>query len=234
MPRWPNGLSPPGLPEIRSKIATAGGPASDRANQDSERACLDEGARVARGDPVNKGENESAMSRRSSVTVPWDTVREITGAAGDVVEFAFRGDYVRGIACLNGAEVDARKAGPYPRPIIDLTNFDLVLNTQPGPEGWIEPAELQVAVVPRQVPLAAINHASQWASWCTRVAVVPCGVTLNEKVAFAAQTRGVWVVTSGGVVLVNGHHGCWPSSGRGFLHSLLAEALWQQLDQTAR
>jgi len=169
---------------------------------------------------------------RSSVMVPWSSIRDLSGATGEVVEVSFRGDRVRGIAELDSAVISARLAGPYPRPITDLLNLDLVLATETHPSMDAEPARLQVAVVPRQAPMAAIKRASQWAAWCTRVAVIPAGAILRERAALEAQVRGVWVLDSDGVVLVNGHHGCWPTSRRGFLHRLLAEVLWEVLGAT--
>lgn len=167
---------------------------------------------------------------RSSVSVPWAVVREISEAAGDVVEFSFRGECVRGIAVLNTEVVARRVGGVYPRPITDLMNLDLAASTQPDSSSWAEPAQLEVVVVPHQAPMAAINRASQWASYCTRVAVVPVGAVLKETSALEAQVRGVWVLDCDGRVLVNGHLGAWPTSGRGILHWLLAEALWSELD----
>lgn len=166
---------------------------------------------------------------RSAVAVPWDAIREISGAAGDVVTFPFRGDYIRGIAGLDYDVIARRRQGGYPRPITELMNLDLVLNTVPE-RGWPEPARLEVAAVPHQAPMAAIKRAARWASYCTRVAVVPAGTLLTEPAALEAQVRGIWVIDCAGGVLVNGHLGAWPTSSRGILHQLLAETLWNELD----
>lgn len=166
---------------------------------------------------------------RSTVSVPWGAVREISKAEGAVVEFSFRGECVRGIAVLNPEVVARRLEGTYPRPITELINLELASSVEHDSSCWAEPAQLEVAVVPHRAPMAAINRASRWASYCTRVAVVPVGSILKETAALEAQVRGVWVLDSDGRILVNGHLGAWPTSGRGILHWLLAEELWRKL-----
>lgn len=159
--------------------------------------------------------------------MPWQAIREATGADGDPVQFQFRGRAVRGLASITACAA-ARQNGPYPRPITDLVNLELVLLTDSHPSVAGSPAELSVAVEAFRTASIAIHHASRWASYCTRVAVVAPG-SLRSRDALEAQCRGIWVLDSEGQVLVNGHVGRWPDSRSGILHRLLAEYLWAQL-----
>lgn len=169
----------------------------------------------------------TCQGKKQALTVPWQAIREATGADGAPVQFQFRGRTIRGLASMT-ENAAARESGPYQRPIDDLVNLELVMLTESHPSVTGAPAKLSVAVEAFRTASVAIHHAARWASYCTRVAVVAPG-SLRSRDALEAQCRGVWVLDAQGQVLVNGHIGCWPGSRSGILHRLLAECLWAQL-----
>lgn len=165
--------------------------------------------------------------RRASLAVPWTTIRGATGADGEIVRFRFDDQILHGLAVLTPLAA-SRVRGPYPRPVTDLLDLELMLGAGLDPDLLGDPAELTVAVEPFHTSSVAIARASQWAAFCTRVAVIP-PKALKPRDALEAQYRGIWVIDTDGHVLVTGDIGPWPGSSSGIMHRQLAEALWEHV-----
>ena len=117
---------------------------------------------------------------------------------------------------------------PAPAPVTDPVHLELLSGSGEAPE-WPRPVVLHAVVEARTDPLLAVRHASRWASYAARVAVVP-RARLNDRALLEAGLLGVWVVAAADdgklQIAVPGERGPAEGSVRGLAHRLLDELIW--------
>jgi hypothetical protein len=92
----------------------------------------------------------------------------LLGAAGEAFAVTFRGTRVHVLADQDVAG-QARRTARYP--VIDLLHLELLTGAGEVPD-WPRPVVLHAIVEARADPLLAVQRASRWASYASRVALV--------------------------------------------------------------
>jgi hypothetical protein len=149
--------------------------------------------------------------------------------SGKLLILSFRGSKIWVLAeqCPEG-----QRARPCPAvPVTDPVQLELLTGMGEAPD-WPRPVLLKAIVESRSDPLLAVQHASRWASYGARVAVVP-KAELNDKAFLEARLRGVWLIAASTSrqfeVAVPGETGPVAGSSRGLAHRLLDELIWREL-----
>jgi hypothetical protein len=151
---------------------------------------------------------------------------ELLGMPSELVITRFRGARIQVLA----AHAPERRADhlPTPEPVTDPFHLELLSGSGEAPE-WPRPVVLHAVVEARTDPLLAVRHASRWASYAARVAVVP-QARLNARALLEAGLLGVWVVAATDdrklSIAAPGERGPAVGSVRGLAHRLLDELVW--------
>ena len=114
--------------------------------------------------------------------------------SGKLLILSFRGSRIRVLAerCPEGQGARPGSAVP----VTDPVQLELLTGVGEAPD-WPRPVSLKAIVEARSDPVLAVQHASRWASYGARVAVVP-KAGLNEQALLEARLRGVWLIAVSG------------------------------------
>jgi hypothetical protein len=164
----------------------------------------------------------------------WMDLPDLLGMPGKVVKLSFRGARIRVLAAENPMGLRARPA--MTEPVTDPCQLELL--SGPGEASdWPRPVSMQAIIEVGSDPLAVVQRASRWASYCARVAIAP-SARLNDQALLEAQLRGVWLLltsTSSQLqVAMIGEQTAAAGSVRGLAHRLLDELVWEALSASAK
>lgn len=168
----------------------------------------------------------TATGARSAWTAAVHAVPGLLNMPGQVCTVRFRGQSVTVIAGLSepGGVSSARRGDP----ITDVMSLELVSGSAHNP-GWARPVSVHAVVAAGQDPVRTVRRVSRWASYASRVAVVP-GERVSDHARAEAALRGVWLVAAEqSRVVAAGEVGPTPGSTRGLLHRLLDEVVFEAL-----
>ncbi|MFF1610850.1 hypothetical protein ACFVYA_23975 [Amycolatopsis sp. NPDC058278] len=154
-----------------------------------------------------------------------EAVSGLLGVPGRVCTVRFQGKAVTAVAELDRSAHDVL----HREPITDLLALELVSGSAENLE-WARPVTIQAIVVAGRDPVRAVQRAARWASYASRVAIVPAD-RVSEHAMAEAALRGVWLVVAGRPVQIAsaGEVGPAPGSSRGLLHRLLDEVILAEL-----
>lgn len=146
---------------------------------------------------------------------------------GQVCTVHLRGESVTVIAELDDSGVQLGGHGR--EPITDVLTLELASGNGQNPD-WRCPVAIHAVVVTGQNAVRAVHRVSRWASYTSRVAVVPAE-RVSDHVRAEANLRGVWLVAAGQPpsVASTGEVGPTSGSARGLLHRLLDEIVLDAL-----
>ncbi|MEV7093275.1 hypothetical protein AB0M80_10540 [Amycolatopsis sp. NPDC051045] len=154
-----------------------------------------------------------------------EAVSGLLGVPGRVCTVRFQGQAVTAVAELDRSAHDVL----HREPTTDLLALELVSGSAENLE-WARPVTIQAIVVAGLDPVRAVQRAARWASYASRVAIVPAD-RITEHAMVEAALRGVWLVAAGCPVQIAsaGEVGPAPGSSRGLLHRLLDEVILAEL-----
>ncbi len=150
-----------------------------------------------------------------------EAVPGLLGAPGRVCTVRFQGKAVTAVAELDRSAHEVL----HREPITDLLALELVSGSGKNLE-WARPVTVQAIVVAGRDPVRAVQRASRWASYASRVAIVPAD-RISEHAMAEAALRGVWLVVAGRTVQIAsaGEVGPAPGSSRGLLDEVILAEL---------
>jgi hypothetical protein len=154
-------------------------------------------------------------------------VSALLGLEGSVRTVRWCGEQVTVVArVLDGERGDESR---WREPIIDVVSLEIASGSGQN-DTWPRPIALEAVVVTGRDAVRTVQRASRWASYGTRVAVVPKD-RASEMAMLEAQLRGVWLLAGEdpAVVVSPGEVGPAAGSARGLLHRLLDELVFAAL-----
>jgi len=165
----------------------------------------------------------TAASGRAALTAAVSVVPGLLNVPGQACTVRLRGQSLTVIAELaeSGLGLGARRRDP----ITDVLALELASGSGQNVD-WPRPVALHAVVVAGQDAVRTVQRASRWASYASRVAVVPAE-RVSDHVRAEASLRGVWLVAADQPpsVVSAGEIGPTPGSERGLLHRLLDEVV---------
>ncbi|MGW5716088.1 hypothetical protein ACWEVP_07970 [Amycolatopsis sp. NPDC003865] len=156
-----------------------------------------------------------------------DELPTLLGSTGEVLTVRFRSQAVTVIA---RGEPSAG-GEPARQPLTDVVALELATEG-PDAAAWPRPVAIDAVVVTGRDPVRTVKRASRWASYATRVAIVPPERISNQALV-EANFQGVWLLAAGEQleVRVAGERGATPGSCRGLFHRLLDEVVFAALQR---
>ena len=142
---------------------------------------------------------------------------------GSVCRVRLQGTSVTVVAGLDESVAGGRE------PITEELALELASGSDQNPT-WPRPVAIHAVVVTGQDATRTVRRVSRWASYTSRVAVVP-SERLSDGARVEAMLRGIWLVATGRPpqIVIHGEAGPTPGSERGLRHRLLDELVFEAL-----